>query len=119
MLGPPNKGSEWADYMFKSRWFGFLYRAAFGPVGEQLVTTHIHDDGDADYDLGIIAGSKNAVPFAKYIMKGAHDGMVSVDSTKLPHMKAHMISDTSHTYMITKPGVMRQVADFLRNGRFI
>lgn len=119
MLGPPNAGSEWADHMIGSRWLRLIYRIGFGPVGEQLMTTHVHDDGASlGYDLGIIAGSKNAVPFAKAIMKGEHDGMVSVASTKLPYMKDHIVTDTTHTYMITKPSVMRQVASFLEQGRF-
>lgn len=119
MLGPPNTGSEWADHMRNARWLRPLFRFGFGPVGEELLTTHVHDGCDeADYDLGIIAGRKSAVPFAKYILNGEHDGMVPVERTKLRGMKDHLVMDTTHTYMITKPSVMRQVGSFLKTGKF-
>lgn len=120
MLGPPNSGSEWADYMSAGKLLKHFYKLAFGPVGVQLLTTHVHDGCDeADYDLGIIAGKKSAVPFARYILSGDHDGMVAVERTKLKGMKAHLIMDATHTYMITKPSVWRQVKAFLREGEFI
>lgn len=119
MLGPPNAGSEWADYMLKKSWLKPVFSFGFGPVGEQLLTTHVHDGCDeANYDLGIIAGRKNAVPFAKHILSDEHDGMVPVERTKLKGMKDHIIMDVTHTYMIIKPGVMRQVKGFLQTGKF-
>lgn len=119
MLGPPNTGSEWADYMSAGKVFKHFYKLAFGPVGVQLLTTHVHDGCDnADYDLGIIAGRKSAVPFARSILNGDHDGMVAVERTKLQGMKAHLVMDATHTYMITKLSVMRQVKSFLQNGEF-
>lgn len=119
MLGPPNSGSEWADYMLKKSWLKPVFGFGFGPVGEQLLTTHIHDGcEEADYDLGIIAGRKSAVPFARYILNGDHDGMVPVERTKLKGMKAHLVMEATHTYMITKPSVMRQVGYFLKEGNF-
>ena len=119
MLGPPNSGSEWTDYMLKKSWLKPVFSFGFGPVGEQLLTTHMHNDcDDADYDLGIIAGRKNAVPFAKYIIEGASDGMVPVERTKHKSMKDHLVMVVTHTYMITKPSVMRQVLAFLQNGKF-
>ena len=119
MLGPPNSGSEWADYMLSRKWLKPVFNFGFGPVGEELLTTHIHDGcEDADYDLGIIAGRKSAVPFAKYILSGDHDGMVPVERTKMRGMKAHLVMEATHTYMITKPAVMRQVGHFLKDGKF-
>lgn len=119
MLGPPNLGSEWADYMAAGKLLKHLYKVAFGPAGFQLLTTHVHDGCDeADYDLGIIAGRKSAVPFARFILSGDHDGMVAVERTKLKGMTDHIVMDTTHTYMITKPSVMRQVKSFLQIGKF-
>lgn len=119
MLGPPNTGSEWADYMAAGKFLKHFYKLAFGPVGVQLFTTHVHDGCDeADYNLGIIAGRKSAVPFARYILSGDHDGMVAVERTRLKGMTDHIVMDTTHTYMITNPSVMRQTRFFLQNGQF-
>lgn len=121
MLGPPNTGSEWADYMMNKSFFKPVFKFGFGPVGEQLLTTHVHDDEGCagDYELGIIAGTKNAAPFAKYILSGEHDGMVPVERTKLPHMKDHIVLHVTHMLMIISPAVMRQTVAFLKDGKFV
>jgi pimeloyl-ACP methyl ester carboxylesterase len=120
MLGPPNAGSAWADYMLKTSYLKPVFRFGFGPVGEQLLTTHVHDDdcNASDYELGIIAGTKNAVPFAKHILSGDHDGMVTVDATKMHNMRDHIVMHVTHMLMIVSPAVMRQVLSFLRTGAF-
>ncbi len=118
MLGSPNTGSEWADYMVTSKWLKPAYKLLFGPVGLQLLTTHVHDDDISDYDLGIIAGRKSAVPFAKYVLSGEHDGMVPVARTKLPRMTDFLVMEATHTYMIWNFDIMKQMKGFLREGKF-
>ncbi len=118
MLGPPNTGSEWADFMAGKKGLKTLYRFFFGPVGVELLTTHVHEGAHAAYDLGVIAGRRSSVPFANRILAGEHDGMVRVERTRLAGMTAHLVMDTTHTYMIWSPAVMRQIRTFLIERKF-
>ena len=119
MLGTPNGGSEMADLL--RGWPP--YRLAFGPAGQQLVTTQ-HPDlraafGVVDYDLGVLAGDRPVAPFiAGLVMPGANDGTVTVESTRLAGMADHLVVATSHTRLISHPQATRATALFLRRGRF-
>ncbi len=116
MIGPPNSGSELADFLEHFP----PYRWAFGPAGRELTTHHrkaIIDD--IYYEVGIIAGSaKWLYPLSCIFIKGDHDGRVSVESTRLSGMKDHIILKSSHTIMIYRAKIARQVINFLKNGAF-
>ena len=117
MLGPPNKGSEVADFL-KNVW---LYQKLYGPAGQQLGTdqSSIRDFlGNVDYDLGVIAGNVSWDPLSSFIIAGADDGKVSVESTKLSGMKDHIILPVTHTFMMDNQKVLHQVVHFLQHGVF-
>ncbi len=118
LLGPPNNGSEIAD---RFRHFA-MYRAFFGPAGQQLTTTL-----DAatkallpapNYPLGIIAGSRSVYPIASRFLPSPNDGRVSVASTKLDGMTDHIVIPTAHPLLLRDPRAIAQTIAFLRNGRF-
>jgi pimeloyl-ACP methyl ester carboxylesterase len=119
MLGPPNGGSEIADRL-KNFW---LYRAFFGPAGQQLTTVR---DAATDAllmvprcDVGIIAGSRTIDPIAsRFLLPKPNDGRVSVQSTKLDGMADHTIIPCSHTLLMRNPAAIAQTIAFLREGRF-
>lgn len=117
MLGPPNKGSEVAD---KLKLF-FPYRWLMGPAGQEIGTDPhslpnrlppIHTE------LGIIAGSKTSDPWFSPMIPGEDDGKVSVERTKLDGMTDFLVVEFGHTFMMSKPEVIRQTVFFLQNGRF-
>jgi pimeloyl-ACP methyl ester carboxylesterase len=118
MLGTPNHGSEVADLLRNLAAFKRLY----GPAGQQLLTTTLADlEAPADeinFELGIIAGTRTIDPFGSYIIGKPSDGRVSVESTKLPGMSAHLILPVTHTFMPRNRHVIRQVRHFLETGRF-
>lgn len=116
-LAPPNQGSEVADKL-KNNW---LYKKIYGPAGQQLVTDQKeikHLFKDINYELGIIAGSSTIDPVSSFLIKGKDDGKVSIESTKLPDAKSHIVVKASHTFFPSNQEVQKQTVYFLRNGSF-
>jgi len=104
MLGPPNNGSEIAD---RFRHLA-VYRAWFGPAGQQLATTP-----DAatrrllpqpNYELGVIAGDRSVYPIASLFLPSPNDGRVSVESTRLDGMADHIVIATAHPLLVRNAG---------------
>ena len=118
MLGTPNSGSEIADRLGHL----MLYRAFFGPAGQQLGTKR-----DAtiealfppvDYPVGIIAGDRSIYPITSAFLPKPHDGRVSVENTKLDGMADHIIIPASHPWLVRNSTAIAQTIAFLRDGRF-
>ena len=117
MLGPPNKGSEVVDKLREIPGF----KAINGPAGLQLGTEQKsipNKLGEADFSLGIIAGTKTINPILSSMLPKPNDGKVSVESTKLEGMKDHISMPVTHTLMMRNKKVIDQVLHFLKSGQF-
>jgi len=117
MLGPPNKGSEVVDTFGDYQLFKWIN----GPAGIQLSTENNslpNTIGAANFELGIIAGTRTINPILSTILPKPNDGKVSVESTKLKGMKDHIIMPVTHTFMMSNKKVMKQVLYFLEHGEF-
>ncbi len=115
MLGPPNGGSEVADWLHRLR----LYRRVFGPAGTELVTAPPPDPGPVDYPLGVIAGDRSLYPLASWLMlPGPNDGRVTVERTRLPGMADHITLHTTHATMMWNRDAIAEALHFVREGRF-
>ncbi len=116
MLGPPNKGSDVADLLHEL----WPYQWFYGPAGSELTTKSRKENVEnIYYDVGIVAGTKDwpYVPVS-LIMPGESDGLVSVEHTKLDGMKDHLCVSATHTFLMNKTNVQKQVIHFLKNGKF-
>lgn len=118
MLGTPNGGSEVADLLHQFR----AYRWFYGPSGQQLKTT-IQEavrsiNEEIDYEIGIIAGTRSLDPIASRVIGRANDGRVSVESTKLPGMRDHIVLPVNHTFMPRSRLVLDAALGFLMKGSF-
>jgi pimeloyl-ACP methyl ester carboxylesterase len=118
LLGPPNNGSEIADRICHLA----LYRAFFGPAGQQLTTTPDAATkallGAPNYPLGVIAGSRSIYPIASRLLPSPNDGRVSVASTRLDRMTDHIVIPTAHPLLVRDARAIAQTVAFLRDGRF-
>ena len=115
-LAPPNHGSEVADF-FQQNW---LYRTFYGPAGQQL-GTHTNLQallGSVDYELGVLAGNRSIDPFSSWLIPGADDGKVSINSTRVLGMRAHAVLPVSHTFFPSYAEAHRQTIHFLQQGDF-
>ena len=118
MMGPPNNGSEFADFMMEYKPLKTAFEKVFGPAGTQLTTSHVHNTNDIKYELGVIAGRRSVNPIAPWVLDGEHDGIVPVERTKIKGMKDHIVLPTTHSFMMVSPSVMKQTAYFLKKGKF-
>src|SRR4030042_684546 len=75
MLSPPNQGSELADLLQRR----VLFKKFMAPAGLELGTdmdSVPRKLGGADFDLGVIAGSRSYNPINSLILDGPDDGRV-------------------------------------------
>jgi len=119
MLSPPNRGSEAVDDL-KERWY---YSWINGPAGQELSTS---DDsvpnqlGPVDYPVGVITGDRQAF-FDSWLLpffRGANDGKVSVERSKVDGMTDLIVVHESHSFIMNSEYVQRESVYFLKNGFF-
>jgi pimeloyl-ACP methyl ester carboxylesterase len=117
MLAPPNRGSELGDVV--ARWR--ILRALLGPTAAALGTTVTSLPNrlpGADFELGVVAGTRSWNPLGSWLIPDADDGTVSVASTRLDGMADFIALPVSHTFIVRSREAAAQVDHFLRYGRF-
>ncbi len=117
MLAPPNRGSEYVDLLADSEFFRWL----LGPTWAELGTgeTSLPRRLPApSYECGVIAGTWSMNPFARWVLGSEHDGLVTVESTKLAGMNDFLAVPRSHTFIMRADEVATAVLHFLRSGHF-
>ena len=72
-----------------------------------------------DVEVGVIAGTRPVgAGVVLGVLKTPHDGVVTVDETRIPGICDHISLNVSHSEMIFAASVAQQVAAFLQRGRF-
>lgn len=115
LAGPPYAGS------FAARRFEHLPggRKALGRSIRQWLD-HDHTADYASREIGVIAGSSN-IGLGSLIapdLPRPNDGVVTVDETRVPGARDHIVLGASHTSMLVSAAVARQICAFLRTGAF-
>jgi predicted alpha/beta hydrolase family esterase len=117
MLGPPNKGSQVADNL--QSWD--MFKSINGPAGQQLSTStesFVNQLPAANFDVGIIAGTKTFNPILSLMLPNPDDGKVTLENTKIDGMKDFIALPVTHTFMMKNNKVIGQVIHFLKMGQF-
>jgi len=118
MLAPPNKGSEAVDALRDVPGFEFLN----GPAGLQMGTDSNSVPlklGPAASDVAIIAGTFSINLMLSTFLPDPDDGKVSVESSRLEGMCAHLQVHVSHPFIMEDEEVMSEIINYLTTGRFI
>ncbi|MEL7185385.1 MAG: alpha/beta fold hydrolase [Pseudomonadota bacterium] len=117
MLGPPNQGSAAVDELKDVPGFDWIN----GPAGRQLGKGEWHAVlalGPANFELGVIAGTRTIDPFVSAVLENPDDGRVSLEDTKIDGMDDFAIVKHSHAYMMKKRKPIELTKRFLRSGKF-
>jgi hypothetical protein len=117
MLGTPNHGAELADMFSDLKLFGFI----FGPAGQELCTVKRNGEIDCNLPKGIeaaiVAGGLGRKPGINPLLKADNDGVVTVESTKLPGACDFLRVTAHHGALMRNAQVAEAVARFLRIGK--
>jgi alpha-beta hydrolase superfamily lysophospholipase len=117
MLSPPNQGSQLVDELRDSP----LFQWATGPAGQELGTDPSNLPnrlGPADFEVGIITGSRSLNPLTSWLVSGEDDGKVSVESAQLEGMADFLVVPNTHTFIMNSTQVAEEVVHFLEQGAF-
>ena len=117
MLGPPNQGSQVADYYAGLEWTDGLRPQAIDQLakGDESLPLKL---GPVDFQLGVIAGNLRGSTWLPGFPDQPSDGTVSVAETVVPGMLDFLQMPVLHTFMIWNPLVWDQAVHFLREGAF-
>ena len=117
MLGPPNQGSQMADYVDSLSLLQPLMPLAVAQLGtsDESVPRQL---GRAGFQLGVIAGTTNYLPFLPGQPEGLSDGTVAVSETIVPGMTDFLELPVGHSLMMWDDEVLEQVVFFLQHGIF-
>lgn len=118
MLSPPNGGSEVVDRLAGMPGFSFIN----GPAGFQLGTGSNSIPlslGPASFNLGIITGNSSINLILSTLIPGPDDGKVSVARAQLQGMQDFIVLPYSHTFIMQRQAVFKQIVYFLQHGQFL
>ena len=116
LLGTPSQGSKAAQGVARLLPFG---KALLGAAVNEEIVEFAPREWRGHRDVGVIAGSMGMGLGRLFAhLDTDHDGTVTVDETRLPGAKDHIVVSTSHTGMLFSGEVAHQAGHFLEKGTF-
>lgn len=117
MLGPPNQGSDLAQWVASIGMIEELRPPAIDELSKDLDSIP-RRLGPVQFDLGVIAGNLNLRPFTPGAPEEPSDGTVAISETLVDGMNDFIELPVTHTFMVWDGEVMRQIIAYLETGRF-
>ncbi|MGH8726673.1 MAG: esterase/lipase family protein [Burkholderiales bacterium] len=114
LLGPPYADCQSARIFGRRR----IGRWLLGKSLPQWVNSE-KPAWSGDSPLGVIAGSRRfglGMFFTRF--EGINDGVVALEETKIPGMRAHLVLPVAHSEMIFSSAVIHAACRFFEEGRF-
>lgn len=118
MLSPPNRGTRLVDFLSHFPGFSLLGGPSAAALGTADVSI-LNELGPVNFELGVIAGSRDVNPLSWILLQGPSDGLVSVESTKVEGMDAHLVLPVIHNTMMRKDTVIDHTIHYLKTGSFM
>jgi predicted alpha/beta hydrolase family esterase len=117
MLGPPNQGSQLAEYVASIEALEPIEPEVVEDLSSELssLTSKL---GPVAFELGVIAGNRNRRTFTPGAPDEPSDGTVAVSETRVEGMQDFVVLPVTHTFMMWDDEVLDQIVLFLRRGRF-
>lgn len=117
MLGPPNQGSEIASWVASIGMLEGIRPPAVEELSKELDSIP-RGLGPVQFDLGVIAGSRNLRAFLPGVPEKPSDGTVTVAETRVEGMGDFIELPVTHTFLVWDEDVIHQILAYLRTGRF-
>jgi pimeloyl-ACP methyl ester carboxylesterase len=117
MLAPPNHGAQLATEWGKNVIFSTFVGASAMQIGPGWADVEKRL-AVPSCEFGIIAGGKGDDRGFNRHLDGDDDGLISVETTKLPGARDFVLVPYPHTQLLFKPDVHEYVVRFLAEGRF-
>jgi pimeloyl-ACP methyl ester carboxylesterase len=119
MIASPNLGTAKVDVFYSHGWFRRLYGTKAMAQLRASNRRFFDDMGVPKVEFGVIAGGRGDVRGYSRLLEGDDDGAVPVESAKLDGAADFILLFHTHTVLVLAPATARQVAAFLRTGRFV
>jgi pimeloyl-ACP methyl ester carboxylesterase len=112
MLGPPNQGSAFAKRLSRMGLFEMITGNSgmqLGPAWENFG----HALGTPPCPFGIVAGDISKSPIQNPLIKGASDGVVTVEEARLDGLTEIVSVPVLHSFLMSNPTAVRATVSFL------
>jgi len=113
MLGPPNKGSQLALKLSKSKIISKILGPSFLELSRLALSEANHE-----MEIGVIAGGRNKEKGILPFLTGDNDGIVRVEETYLEGAKDMLILKGIHSFLMFQPKIIHYTINFLEHGYF-
>jgi pimeloyl-ACP methyl ester carboxylesterase len=118
MLAAPNQGALLADVFADN----ILFKEIAGDAGQELGRQWPELEkrlATPSFEFGVIAGGKGNEKGYNPLLKGDNDGVISIETVKLPGARDFAVVPSLHSFIMDQPQVQEFVLHFFQHGNFI